>query len=330
MYARTASRWARRGTTKWRSSGRALFKSSTIKSPPCASTACSKRSTAESRFTRSSGLSAPVTAMPRPRSRAVTSAAAAVRSSNSSSLSMPILLVSILRKTVVRIAVQPPLPRLRRGDHRMTAGPRVFAGVAVGGAVAAQGGAAFLAGAQMDPLRAHLDALRAFPALGVPHSRDRGEMSAGTVRHRRPLLLVQHLVHSGDRDRSLAHGGCHALQAPGADVADREHPGETRLEQMGSAGERPARGGQVLRQQVRSRLDEPLGVEREAAVQPACAGHRARHGEDMPEAVCLDTSALVVAPAHPLEVTVPLEARDLRVHVTDDGRMVFDAADQVA
>src|SRR2546426_11544631 len=99
---------------------------------------------------------------------------------------------------------------------------------------------------------------------------------------------------------------------------------------MGSAGERPARGGQILRQQVRSRLDESLGVEGEAAVQPARAGQRARHGEDMPNAVCLDVSALLLAPAYPLEVTVPLEAHDLRVHVADDGRMVFDATDQIA
>src|SRR2546426_8412911 len=70
---------------------------------------------------------------------------------------------------------------------------------------------------------------------------------------------MQHLMHRGDRDRSLAHRRCHTLQAPGADVADREDPGETRLEEMGRAPERPACRGQVLRRQIRSRLDEPLG-----------------------------------------------------------------------
>src|SRR6266550_3281604 len=110
-----------------------------------------------------------------------------------------------------------------------------------------------------------------------------------------PLLLVQHLMYRSDRDRPLAHGRCHALQAPGPDVAHREDPGATRLEQMGSAGERPPRGGQLLGRQVRSRLDESLGVEREAAVQPARARHRARHGEDMPDAVRLDASGRICA-----------------------------------
>src|SRR5438309_6104640 len=308
MYARTASPRARRGTTKWRSSGRALFKSSTIKSPPCASTAFSKRSTAESRSTSSSGCSAPVMAMPRPRSRARTSAAADVRSSNSSSLAIPILLVSILREAIVRIAIQPPLPRLRRGDHRMPARPRVLAGVAVGRAVAAQCGAALLAGAQMHPLRFHLHALGALAALGVLYGLDDTEMRAGTVRHSKPRLLVQYLVYGGDRDRSLAHGRGHALQAPRADVPDREDPGETRLEEMRSTGQRPACGGQILGQEVRSRLDEPLGVECQAAVQPARAGHRARHGEDMPDTVRLDTPVLAVAPGHAPEMTVALPA----------------------
>src|SRR3989441_364511 len=99
---------------------------------------------------------------------------------------------------------------------------------------------------------------------------------------------------------------------------------------MGSAGERPARGGQVLRQQVRSRLDEPLVIERDAPLQPVRAGHRARHGEDMPNAVRLEAPGLVVAPAHALEVTVALEAHDLRMRVADDSWMVLDAPDQVA
>src|SRR2546422_5899517 len=110
----------------------------------------------------------------------------------------------------------------------------------------------------------------------------------------------------------------------------RSHPGAARLEQMGSAGERPPRGSQLLGRQVRSRLDESLGVEREAASQPAGAGHRARHGEDVPDAVRLDAPGLVVAPAHALEMAVALEAHDLRAHMPDDGRMVLDAADQVA
>src|SRR6266545_2289773 len=88
MYARIASLCSRRGSTKWRTSGCTLFRSSTIKSPPCPSTAFSKRSTADSKFARSSEPSAPVTATPRRRRRSATSAAAAVRASFSSSRSM--------------------------------------------------------------------------------------------------------------------------------------------------------------------------------------------------------------------------------------------------
>ena len=50
----------------------------------------------------------------------------------------------------------------------------------------------------------------------------------------------------------------------------------------------------------------------------------------MADAVGLDAPGLVVAPAHALEVTVPLEAHDLRVHVAGDGGMILDATDQVA
>src|SRR5205809_7708560 len=108
-----------------------------------------------------------------------------------------------------------------------------------------------------------------------------------------PLLLVQYLMYRRDRDRPLAHGRCHPFQAPGPDVAHREDPGAARLEQVGSAGEWPPRGGQILGRQVRSRLDEAFGVEGEAARQPAGARHRARHGEDVPDAVRLDPTHIV-------------------------------------
>src|SRR2546422_1048250 len=94
---------------------------------------------------------------------------------------------------------------------------------------------------------------------------------------------------------------------------------------MGSAGERPARGGQVLRQQVRSRLDEPLLIERDAPLQPVRAGHGACHREHVPDALRLDLPALVVAPGHALEVTVPLAAHDLRMRGADDRWMVLAA-----
>src|SRR2546430_7122700 len=236
MYVRTASPWARRGTTKWRSSGRELFRSSTIKSPPCASTVASNRSTADNRSTRSSELSPPVTATPRLRSRADTSAAAAARSLWASSLAMPMLLpASIFREHVVRVTVQPPLARLLQRHHRVLGGAGVLRGMLVGRAVAAQRRAALLAGSQMHPLRADLHALGALPALAVSHGGDRLEMLAACIGHREPRLLVQYLVDGGDRDRSLADGGRRALDAAAPHVAHREHAGQAGFQDMRSA-----------------------------------------------------------------------------------------------
>src|SRR5713101_9739360 len=70
----------------------------------------------------------------------------------------------------------------------MPAGACMLAGVAVGGAVAAQRSSTLLAGTQMDPLRPDLYALGALPPLGLPHGGDRFEVRAGTAGHRRPLL----------------------------------------------------------------------------------------------------------------------------------------------
>src|SRR5256885_6492313 len=52
-YARTVSPCPRRGTTKWLSSGCELFKSSTMRSPPCASTTASKRDRKSTRLNSS-------------------------------------------------------------------------------------------------------------------------------------------------------------------------------------------------------------------------------------------------------------------------------------
>ena len=50
----------------------------------------------------------------------------------------------------------------------------------------------------------------------------------------------------GDRDRAFAHCRRNTFDIAAPDVADREHSGQTRFEQMGRPGERPARGGQVF------------------------------------------------------------------------------------
>ncbi len=47
---------------------------------------------------------------------------------------------------------------------------------------------------------------------------------------RTAALLGQYLVHRGDRDRALAHGGSDPLRAAAADIADREHAGNAGFE----------------------------------------------------------------------------------------------------
>src|SRR5215218_2204828 len=72
----------------------------------------------------------------------------------------------------------------------MSCRARVFGGVPVRRVVAAQRDAALLAGAQVDPLRADLDALLAFMVLGELHCRNGGKVSAGGRGHGR---IMAHL-----------------------------------------------------------------------------------------------------------------------------------------
>ena len=72
---------------------------------------------------------------------------------------------SIFSERFIWIAVQPMLARLRRCDHRMSTGVRVFASVLIRRAVTAQRDATCLACTQMDPGAANLHALFAFATL---------------------------------------------------------------------------------------------------------------------------------------------------------------------
>ena len=72
---------------------------------------------------------------------------------------------SIFSEGLVWIAVQPMLARLRRCDHRMSTGVRVFAGVVIRRAVAAQRDSTRLARPQMNPVTTDFHALFAFPAF---------------------------------------------------------------------------------------------------------------------------------------------------------------------
>ena len=72
---------------------------------------------------------------------------------------------SIFDEGLIWIAVQPMLPRLRGCDHRMSTGVRVFAGVLIRRAVAAQRDSTRLARPQMHPIGTDLHAFFAFATM---------------------------------------------------------------------------------------------------------------------------------------------------------------------
>jgi hypothetical protein len=75
------------------------------------------------------------------------------------------MLLSIFDKSLVWIAVQPTLTRLRGCDYGMSTGVRVFAGVLIRRAVAAQRDSTRLARPQMHPVGTDLYAFFAFAAI---------------------------------------------------------------------------------------------------------------------------------------------------------------------
>src|ERR1044071_6875400 len=115
----------------------------------------------------------------------------------------------------------------------------------------------------MDPTSAHFHALLALTALCVFDRRDRLDMRASSIYHDRSLLLGQHLMDEGDRNRTLAHCRRNTLDIAAPYVADGEHSWQTRFEKMRRPGARPMRGSQFILQQIRSRLDETFGIERD-------------------------------------------------------------------
>ena len=119
-------------------------------------------------------------------------------------------LSSVFREGVVWITVEPALVKLGGCNHGMSARTCVFARVLVRGIVAAQRRAALLTGAQMHPSRADPHALSALAPLGMFHSRNRGKMAAGSVRHQLTPLSKTH----GRTDRHRPHNAQAARSAP--------------------------------------------------------------------------------------------------------------------
>src|SRR5712691_7857618 len=108
-----------------------------------------------------------ITAQPRSRVVALVAVGWSVRTS------------SVLDKSVVRVAIEPALARLRRADHGVLRAPRVLARVLVRRGIAAPCPAAALAGAQVDPSITGLDAVFARTVPRVLHGREGPDVSAG-------------------------------------------------------------------------------------------------------------------------------------------------------
>jgi hypothetical protein len=94
---------------------------------------------------------------------------------------------SIFSEGLIWIAVQPTLPWLRRRDHGVTTGMRVFAGVLIRRAVAAQRDSTRLARPQMNPGAADLYAFFAFATMRLLDrlNRNRIQMRTASSTHDR-------------------------------------------------------------------------------------------------------------------------------------------------
>src|SRR5262245_35857168 len=105
---------------------------------------------------------------------------------------------------VVGIAVEPALPGLCGRDHGVLRALGVLRRVMARRVVAAARSAALLAGPEMDPLSAGLDAVLALAPFRVLDRLDRLDVATGAFSHFR-LLATQDLVHERDCARALAN-----------------------------------------------------------------------------------------------------------------------------
>src|SRR5881409_707150 len=125
--------------------------------------------------------------------------------------------------------------------------------------------------------------------------------------------LAECKMNEGDRGRAFTNRRGHALHVPCADVADRKDSGQGRLEEVGESRQPPARRREILLRQVGTGLDETPRIERDTALEPCRAGHRACHYEDVPYVQRLDGLGGLMPPAHTLEGIVALQGSDLRL-----------------
>src|SRR4029077_7114420 len=81
---------------------------------------------------------------------------------------------------------------------------------------------------------------------------------------------------------------------------------------------------------IGSRLDEPVGIERDAPDKPLCVGNGTGHEKDVPYVVGFGAAGLMVAPAHSFEMMSSFQSHDFGIGTEDDGWILFDAANQIA
>ena len=94
-------------------------------------------------------------------------------------------------------------------------------------------------------------------------------------------LLGQRSMDKRNGDRSFTDCRRHALGVAASNIADGEHSGPRRFEQIRRALEGPLRRGEIFRCQVRSGFDEAFRVERDVTIQPTRIRLRARF--DVPD-----------------------------------------------
>src|SRR5204862_2821048 len=124
--------------------------------------------------------------------------------------------------------------------------------------------------------------------------------------------LAKGAVYELHAHRALAHRRRHALDAARSRIADREDARPARLQQLGSAGERPSCRLELIRMEGSSGLDEVLVVERHASLDPGGVRVGAGHQEHVTDRAQLRFPGVELAPSDPLELVGSLEPVDLR------------------
>src|SRR5258706_8468708 len=98
---------------------------------------------------------------------------------------------------------------------------------------------------------------------------------------------------------------------------------------MRRASQRPARGIEILMREIRTILDEATVIECEAALQPLRRRNGSGHHEQMPNGLNTLHTCRAIEAMHALQVIVTLDRNDLTLRPHFDGRILFDATDEV-